>query len=372
MRSPRSLRLSLFAATLSLTVLVSLHPLQAQIPVNGNFTATKACPAQRAINGENPGNIRLTVGDRYEAVGFNSARRSHILLLVEGADPERRWVSVECGTFKAANPSEQEPERDRNPNDRQPGSVTLYPFFDTQNNPIQVDNDSTPKDISPKPPKLEPFDRKILQLCGSNFDDPVSETAFKQMLTFYPDVVRKLKQVTNGELKPNRRSDAEFVEDLGAIWFGQKGFKHIFCGELDNRNSIGGLHFYGRYLEFQEQGIAGRVDRLSDGRDAKAEVIDGSVYSFGTAIKRGDRIIAQHPIKGYSYVSNAQEMLVDATRAFKLFSVPDTPESQACLITITDSQAQPFRAVFVKKAGAIRTFYPDATPDEEKTRSCEN
>lgn len=368
---PRSrLPLTLCFSAISLTVVLSPSVLQAQVPAQGTFTATKECPAQRAINGENPGNIKLTIGDRYPVVGFNSTRRSHILLQIDGATPNRRWVSTDCGTFTAADPnSDQEP--DRPTTDTPSKKVTLLPFFDSQTNPIRVDNDSTPRDISPVPPKLEPFDRKILQLCGSTFDAPVSENDFKRLLTFYPDVVSKLKQVTNGELKPNRRSDAEFIEDLGAIWFQQKGFKHIFCGELDRGNSIGGLHFHGRYLEFQEKGIGGRIDRLSDGRDAKAEVIDGAVYSFGTAIKQGDRIIAQHPIKGYAYVSSAQEMLIDATRAFKAFNVPNTPESQACLITITDAPAKPFRAVFVKKAGAIRTFYPDATPDEGKTPDCE-
>ncbi len=370
MRSP--LAFSLIFSTFSIPVLSA--SIQAQVRAKGTFTATKACPAQRAIDGENPGNVMLTVGDRYETVGFNSARRTHVQLIIVGATPNRRWVSVECGTFEPAEPtSDRVPDRPSNgrPSKHRQREVALFPFFDTQRNPILVDNDSIPRDISPLPPKLEPFDRKILQLCGSSFNAPVSESDFKRLLTFYPDVVRKLKQATNGELKPNRRSDAQFIDDLGAIWFGQKGFKHIFCGELDKGDSIGGLHFYGRYLEFQEKGIAGRVDRLSDGRDAKAEVIDGSVYSFGTAIKQGDRIIAQHPIKGYSYVSNAQEMLIDATRAFKLFNVPDSPESQACLITITDPNAQPFRAVFVKKAGAIRTFYPDATPDEDNTPPCD-
>lgn len=368
---PRSrLVFTLCLSTLSLIVLLSVHPLQAQIPATGTFTATQACPAQRAINGANPGNIVLNPGDRYEVVGFNSDRRTHLLLQIPGANPNRRWVSANCGTFAASDSTPDPTPGDRVPTDKR--RVTLFPFFDKQSNPVRVDNDSRLRDLSPPPPSLQPFDRKILDLCGATFDAPVSEMEFKRTLSFYPDVVQKLKAAINGELKPNRRSDAEFIDDLGAIWFRQKGFKHIFCGELDRANSIGGLHFYGRYLQFQEQGIAGRIDRLSDGRDAKAEVVEGVIYSFGTAIQQGDRIIAQHPIKGYAYVSNAQEMLIDATRAFKVFNVSDTPDSQACLITITDPQSPPFRAVFVKKAGAIRTFYPDATPDEANTPDCEN
>lgn len=344
---------------------------QAQVPPTGTFTATEACPAQQRISGLNPGNVQLTVGERYQAVGFNSPRREFVMLKVPGASPDRRWVRATCGEFQAAEGSDAPTD----PTPGKPRQLTLLPFFDTEDNPVPVENDTQPRDISPKPPTLEPFDKKILALCNGEFDAPVDPKQFRQLIAYYPDVLRKLKQATGGELKPNRRSDEEFLDDLTAIWFGQRGFKHIFCGEKDGR-SIGGLHFYGRYIEFQEAGTAGRILKTSDGKDAREEVVDGEIYSFGVAIKQGDRIIAEHQIKGYPYVSNAQEMLIDATRAFKLFKLPkNAPEKEsiACLYTISDPQAkQPFLAVFVKKAGAIRTYYPDATPDFSRTQGrCE-
>jgi hypothetical protein len=188
-------------------------------------------------------------------------------------------------------------------------------------------------------------------------------------MTFYPDVVRDLKQVTDGELKPNRRSNSQFLDDLTAIWFEQKGFKHIFCGEQDGK-SIGGLHFVGRYLEFQQNGVAGRILRTGDGRKATQEVVDGEIYTFGVAIVQNGRVIADNPVKGYPYTLNAQEMLLEATRGFKLFK-STAKESKGCLLTIAVPGTTPHQAVFVKKAGAIRTFYPDATPDTNRKGSCD-
>ncbi|PSB25480.1 EndoU domain-containing protein [Stenomitos frigidus] len=360
------------------TSFLVLQNTRAQVPPTGTFTATQVCPATQAINGRNPGNVKLTVGTLYAAQGFNSPQRQFVLLAVPGATPDRRWVSATCGEFQAnggSNPTPSptpDPTPDSSPTPRPTNSpiASLLPFFDTENNPVPVDFPSgAQKDISPPPPELEEFDRKILTLCGAEFDAPVSSAKFRQLMTFYPDVVRKLKQVTAGELKPNRRSDSQFLDDLTAIWFEQKGFKHIFCGEKDGK-SIGGLHFVGRYLEFQQKGIAGRILRAGNGRKATQEVVDGEIYTFGVAIVQNGRVIADNPIKGYPYTLNAQETLLEGTRGFKLFKSTSS-ESKGCLLTVTVPGTTPYQAVFVKKAGAIRTFYPDATPDTSRNDSCD-
>ena len=346
----------------------------AQVPTKGVFTAQQDCVATQAIEGKNPGSVRLTIGQQYESVGFNSDRRTYILLRVPNAAPAQRWVNVDCGEFQAgtATPGTGKKPTQNPPSStggKRPRNQALLPFFDTISNPIPVENTSENRDITPPPPKLEAFDQNILQLCGAEFDAPVSEQDFKRLIGYYPDLVRKLKQATNGAIFANRSSDPEFLDDLGTIWFKYKGFKHIFCGEKSGKG-IGGLHFVGRYLEFQEKGTGGRIERTSSGQDAKEEVVEGSIYTFGVAIKQGDRIIAEQPIKGYGYVSNAAEMLVDGTRAFKLFNVPKgTPADQsiACLYTVNDPAVPPFQAVFVKKGNAIRTFYPDATPEDSRT-----
>ncbi len=359
--------------SLGVTSALLIYRTQAQVPPTGTFIATQVCPATQAINGKNPGNIQLTVGTLYTTEGFNSPQRQFVLLRVPQATPDRRWVKATCGDFQASgevNPSPKPSPMSPTPSPTTQPSSSLLPFFDTEDNPVSVDFPSgAQKDISPPPPELETFDRKILALCGAGFNAPVSNVKFRQLMTFYPDVVLKLKQATGGELKPNRRSNSQFLDDLTAIWFEQKGFKHIFCGEQDGR-SIGGLHFVGRYLEFQQNGVAGRILRTSNGRKATQEVVDGEIYTFGVAIVQNGRVIAENPIKGYPYTLNAQEMLLEATRGFKLFK-STAKESKGCLLTIAIPGTTPHQAVFVKKAGAIRTFYPDATPDTKRNASCD-
>ncbi|HEY9895885.1 MAG TPA: EndoU domain-containing protein [Candidatus Sericytochromatia bacterium] len=365
--------ISVTCLALGMTSALLISRTQAQVPPTGTFTATQACPATQAINGKNPGNIKLTVGVLYAAEGFNSPQRQFVLLEVPQVTPDRRWVKATCGDFQASGAVDPSPTLSPvspTPSPTNPSSSSLLPFFDTEDNPVSVDFPSgAQKDISPPPPELEEFDRRILALCGAEFNAPVSNVKFRQLMTFYPDVVRDLKQVTDGELKPNRRSNSQFLDDLTAIWFEQKGFKHIFCGEQDGK-SIGGLHFVGRYLEFQQNGVAGRILRTVNGRKATQEVVDGEIYTFGVAIVQNGRVIADNPVKGYPYTLNAQEMLLEATRGFKLFK-STAKESKGCLLTIAVPGTTPHQAVFVKKAGAIRTFYPDATPDTNRNGSCD-
>jgi ribonuclease T2 len=74
-------------------------PAQAETPLTGYFTATKACPALQSISREsNPGNIATRPGTAYDLLAGNRERPTHLWIVVPGAQPERRWVSVDCGT----------------------------------------------------------------------------------------------------------------------------------------------------------------------------------------------------------------------------------------------------------------------------------
>lgn len=365
--------ISFAGLSIGLTSSLLIQHTQAQVLPKGTLRATQACPATQAINGRNPGNVKLTVGTLYAAEGFNTPQHQFVLLEVPGASPDRRWVKATCGDFQATDGASPSPTPSPTPSpsplpnptpSTQPGT-SLLPFFDTEENPIPVHfPKGAQKDITPPPPTLEPFDQKILTLCGAGFDAPVDPEKFKQLMTFYPDVVRKLKQAAGGALKPNHSSNTAFIQDLGSIWFNKRAFKHVFCGEKDGK-SIGGLHFVGRYLQLQQEGIAGRLD--SGGKNE--EVVDGSIYTFGAVIKQGDRVVAQSPVKGYPYTLNAQETLLNGVLAFKQFK-PQNVTKDACLFTVNDPPAAPYQAVFVEEEGAIRTFYPDATPDS-KTKPCD-
>jgi Bacterial EndoU nuclease len=230
----------------------------------------------------------------------------------------------------------------------------LLPFFDNVNNPVTVGFPAGQQvDISPPAPQLNRFDQAVLKACGP-IGTKVSPDKFKQLLSEYPDILNKLQQASGGELRPGRNSSAEFMEDLTNIWFKRRGFEHIFCGEIYNANDIGGLHFYGRYLQLQNEGIGGRLANNS----RREEVIPGVIYTMGVVIKQRNRIIKDN-IKGYGYLSTAEEMLLDVTKIYKL----QGSSEGACIFNVRDRETgKTFPTVFVRKEKGIVTFYPDATP----------
>ncbi|MBN9334595.1 ribonuclease [Devosia sp.] len=82
-----------------LAVLLLAVPARAEVPLTGYFTATKACPALQSISREtNPGNITLRPGAAYDLIAGNKDRPTHLWIVIPGAQPDRRWVAVDCGT----------------------------------------------------------------------------------------------------------------------------------------------------------------------------------------------------------------------------------------------------------------------------------
>ncbi|NJK53976.1 MAG: EndoU domain-containing protein [Leptolyngbyaceae cyanobacterium SU_3_3] len=170
---------------------------------------------------------------------------------------------------------------------------SLLPFFDQTNNPVSV---GVPRnqavDISPVPPSLNAFDQKVLETCGA-FGSKVSTVSLRRLFSESPQVVQQIKQTVGGELFAGRRSDQQFRDDLVTIWSDRNGFEHIFCGEIRSSQQIGGLHFAGRYLQLQNQGIAGRLPNNS----RSEEVQEGEIYTLGVEVKQGNRVIARRPAK---------------------------------------------------------------------------
>ncbi|MGH1396725.1 MAG: EndoU domain-containing protein [Trichormus sp.] len=236
----------------------------------------------------------------------------------------------------------------------------LLPFFDNVDNPVSVGFPRGQQvDITPPVPQLNAFDKAVLNTCGA-IGTRVSQNKFKQLLSSYPEVLKKLQTVSGGEIFSGRKNKTQFIEDLTKIWFKRRGFEHIFCGEIYNANDIGGLHFYGRYLQLQNQGIGGR---LPNNRQ-REEVVPGVIYTMGVVIKKGNQTV-RDVIKGYSYISNAEEMLIDTTLAFK----KQKNTEGACIYNVRDQETgKNFPNVFVRKDQAIITFYPDATPQGKKCK----
>ena len=248
-----------------------------------------------------------------------------------------------------------------NPVNAQQKNAELLPFFDNQDNPVRVNYPSGAKlDITPPAPQLNSFDIAVLKTCGA-IGSPVKPSKFKQLLSDYPQVLTKIKQATKGELLPGRKSESEFLQDLTSIWFKNKGFEHIFCGEIYNENDIGGLHFHGRYLQLQEHKIGGRLP-INPGRQ---EVVPGVIYTMGVVIKQPNRTV-RDVIKGYGYLTNAEELLIDVTKVYKL---QENTEG-ACIYQQLDKETgTSFPTVFVRKNRGIITFYPDATPRGKRCKA---
>lgn len=70
----------------------------AETKLGGTFVADAACPATQAIKrGKNPGDVSTQAGQSYDLVAGNKDEPTHYMIRVPGADPERRWVKVNCG-----------------------------------------------------------------------------------------------------------------------------------------------------------------------------------------------------------------------------------------------------------------------------------
>jgi hypothetical protein len=331
----------------ALLAAVLAHPAAAEVPLGGELRAVTVCEAFSSIRSRaNPGGVRIKAGTSYSVRGLNTAEGEWVHVVIEQASPRDRWVHRDCGTLSEGPGAGARP-------------AGFRPFFDTR--------DDGPGDMTPPPPPLDAFDRAVLEVCGPWGSVPRA-AAFRAMLD-RPDLAADVDAIYTalGRGFGERRTGPDsFKAALTRIWFDQSGFEHIFCGEPGS-GSLGGLHYRGRYLELQEKGQAGQMSRA----ECPQTEIEPPVYTFGVTYRLpGGRTASDCP-KGYPADLNARDLLIEATLAYE--STMDSSGQAMCLKEVTRTGADYF-AVFVPKSGAIRTFYPDATPrcDSRSTpvRSC--
>ena len=93
---------SLLFAGLFLSVLPNFDA-RADVPLKGYFIDHEACNALQSIRkGTNPGDLKTEPGHFYPIIGKNKPAASHYMIQIEGANPDRRWVAVECGEHVVA------------------------------------------------------------------------------------------------------------------------------------------------------------------------------------------------------------------------------------------------------------------------------
>lgn len=216
----------------------------------------------------------------------------------------------------------------------------LLPFFDRQ--------DEGAADPAPPPPGVTPLDQAVLDLCGA-FGARPRAAAFRRMLD-QADVAPEVAAIQAATMPGSTRT--AFKAELSAAWFKAGGFVHVFCGE-PGRRTLGGLHFAPRYLELQQEGLAGRLPRQACG---DIEIVP-PIYTFGVRYRLPDGRLQEACPKGYALGLTAADILADGLNALHA-----SRRGDMCLANVAPREGRPFKAVFVARGGGIRTFYPDATP----------
>ena len=84
-------------------LLAAFAPARAEMPADGLFNASRACPALQSIRKEtNPGSVMTEPGTGYAIIAQNRKKPTHYRIEVPGAEPPERWVEASCGTAEAA------------------------------------------------------------------------------------------------------------------------------------------------------------------------------------------------------------------------------------------------------------------------------
>ncbi|MFZ1426894.1 MAG: EndoU domain-containing protein [Geminicoccaceae bacterium] len=305
--------------------------------LTGEVTAEQPCPAFVSFRKlTNPDAATLAPGRPYKVLGRNEAGGAWLQILLPGAQPQQRWISVGCGRLVTDQ-----------------GTATpasgLRPFFD--------DVAAGVDDPAPPPPPLEAFDVAVLDACGPWGSRPRARD-FRATLD-RPELQAGMEQVYAGLGRSVRSGPVglpRFKDELTAVWFDAAGFRHVFCGE-PSYDELGGMHYRGRYLQLQQEGIAG----LMTAGECRATEVDRPVYTVGVRYRlpRGDTFRTACP-KGYPYDLGAQKLLTVATQAYKAMQARRT--QGMCLARIDADGGPDYEAVVVIRNDAIRTFYPDITP----------
>ncbi|AHC39017.1 EndoU domain-containing protein [Ehrlichia muris] len=204
------------------------------------------------------------------------------------------------------------------------------------------------------PPVLNEFDKAVLDICGDWGNTPKVKD-FKDMLNKkeYKKYVDEIYQGLNHQVvTPNADLD-KFKNELAELWFNRDGFTHIMCGQ-PRRSRLSGMHFFGRYIQAQENKWAGRhYDSVSD------EISD-KVFTIGVVFKnRRGELVVDHR-KGYDFL-HANEIILHATNAYKGFAKGPILELRRAKHCLYDSEGVTY--VFVARKGSIVTFFADLTPN---------
>lgn len=237
----------------------------------------------------------------------------------------------------------------------------LQPFFD----------DDIRTYYAPQEPELTELDLDVLLLCG-DWGAEVKAADFEAMMLSeaHKTVLKRLRQALGDRIFYRAENDAQFVHQLRRVWFEQKGFQHVFCGEPDYYN-LGGLHYTARYWQAQDRSWAGYRPLAKNSHQrpqAKCrkfylkENIKPPIYSISLTYREPKK--GRNRVKclsGYNLQMNAEAILIAGTRAFKQANRRVAKNSkEACLYKSRQENIKDHYSQMVIKQRALRTFYPIA------------
>ena len=124
----------------------------------------------------------------------------------------------------------------------------FQPFFD----------DDPATRHAPAEPEMTDFDLEVLMLCGG-WGAEVDAVDFERMMLKKENaaVLGRIGTALGRRILGKAEEPEELVRQLRRVWFEQKGFKHVFCGEPGYGGYLGGLHYAPRYWQIQDEGWGG-------------------------------------------------------------------------------------------------------------------
>ncbi len=129
---------------LAFGLLTPLQVARAEVPLDGSFVAGANCGAVQSIKKQsNP--VALEAGHSYQIVAGNKQPATHFLIVVPGANPERRWAPVSCGTREGGTAVGAE----------EPGSTSKQDESGTQRTQYVLAASWQPAFCETKPDKVE-------------------------------------------------------------------------------------------------------------------------------------------------------------------------------------------------------------------------
>lgn len=210
----------------------------------------------------------------------------------------------------------------------------LAPFFD--------DVRQQPVDPTPPAPEFGAFDEAVMAVCG-DWGAAVAESDFLSLMTRFPQERQTILE----------RAGVQDKENLARIWFKEDGFRHVFCGEPEDKK-LGGMHWIGRYLQAQREGWAGRLEACD------AQEIVPPVYTLGLRYRRPDGTWGRKCPGGYAYSEFALSILAEVTAEV----VKVRQKGRHVCIGTGQYPGGSFPMVVVVDSGAVVTAYPDASPPD--------